>query len=233
METPDISTAAKAEEMCMAPARSLHVREAYEIEPRILTYDVTEGDDEEVKRTEFRQQFADGLFLAVSYLKDVRYIHIRRFYEAENGKWLPTKEGAVCTDMRFAALLEIQSELDKRYFQWLNYQEVENFERFIGGGWKVSVDSTSFQISFRKYVINRNRSDRHRATRSGIDVHIHHWRSLAESINSLCDSIPQLRDIETCFNSHLSQVQWMKCVECNGNPRTAPSDNTISLSLLY
>ena len=237
METPDISTATKDEEMCMAPARSLHVREAFKIEPRILTYDVTEGDDEEAKRAEFRQQFADGLFLAVSYLKDVRYIHIRRFYEAENGKWLPTKDGATFTDQRFAALLAIQSEPDERYFQWWNGQQVSSFGQFIGGGWKVSVDPTNHQIDIRKYFHTRNGSDQRRPSRTGIRFHLKEWRGLSECIQNLCDLIPELRDIVPCMNTHDSQDQMTRCVECSpyyiSKSKTEHSDNVINLSLLY
>ena len=201
--------------------------------------DVEENDQQQSKksRVEYKQQFTDDLFLTISYLNNQKYIHIRRFFQADSGRWLPTREGATFTEKRFAALLAIQPELDACYFKWNVGAQVSSFERFIGGGWCVKVYPEQQQIEIRKYFHARKESDIRRPTRTGVKFHLKDWRNLAECIDELCNIDSQLIDIIPCYETHDSQDQMTRCAECSPyyvpKPKTDPSQFAMDMSLLY
>jgi hypothetical protein len=58
-----------------------------------LASDVDEVNQPKKARVEYKQQFADDLFLAISYLNSEKYIHIRKYYVVEGERWLPTRIG--------------------------------------------------------------------------------------------------------------------------------------------
>ena len=149
---------------------------------------------------------------------------------------LPTREGAVFTDRRFAVLLSIQHELDARYFQWNNSLVVEEYERFIGGGWCIRIHPTTFMIENRKYF-HLGKANERRPTKTGIQFHLQDWRYLAECIEELCQVDPGLRDVVPCFSTHETYEDSLQCYECSPfymrKPKSESKPFNVDLSLLY
>jgi hypothetical protein len=188
-----------------------------------------------ISRLPFHVEFAPNLFLSVSHLKDRKFVHIRKYFSSERGTMLPTREGATFSEMRFAVLLEIQNEIDTRYFQWLNNHPVTDYSCFIGGRWCIRIISSSLRIDIRKYNASKN-GDR-MPSKTGITFKLKDWRSLSQRIDELCQTDEKIREAIPCYYTHESASKVRLCYECtpfaHHRPRAEPSDDVIDMSILF
>ena len=174
----------------------------------------------------FKAEFAPDLFLSVSFLKGVQYIHIRQFYRNSKGHMQPSYNGAVFTEKRFAALLTILPELETRYNQFLDTLPIDSFDFHVGGGWKVTIDANSSQIDFRKFFPARDGTIR--PSKKGIVIDLDTFRNLSDRIYQLLSVEPRLRVMIPCFKEHSPETACYECLPFNQSWNAATQFDTSS-----